>query len=260
VDIRKRRSVIMETPLQESRRPPRNVQYRKGFFALVRRKLVRFADLQVASVEKGLGAWLAAQHGRLLEVGCGDQPYRRLVPSACIYRGLDIVDAKEGFDANTTPDVTTYAGGQFPFSDGSFDCLFHTDVIEHVYDFQLFLTECHRVLRKDGSIYFAVPFQARYHYIPFDYWRFTPASLQKLLEQAGFTNVVVKARGTDITVAMYKMVAVPFRWAYGNFFGKLGFILSAPFVIPMLAIAHLSSLWEWGSADDCLGFEVTGEA
>jgi SAM-dependent methyltransferase len=245
---------------KESRRPPRNVGNRSGFFLKLRRLVHLFADLQVVSVERTLGPWLAKQNGLLLEVGCGDQPYRPLVPSSCAYRGLDIADAKTGFDANSAPDVTMYSGGAFPFGDHSFDCLFHTDVIEHVYDYQFFLKECRRVLKADGAMFFAVPFQARYHYIPLDYWRFTPSSLKTLLEEAGFNDIVVKARGTDITVAMYKVAAVAFRWAYGGIFKRLAFVFLSPLTVILLIIAHLSMRLGLGSTDDCLGYAVTARA
>lgn len=41
--------------------------------------------------------------------------------------------------------------------DGSLDLVFHADVLEHVADFKLALTECARVLRKGGSLLFTCP-------------------------------------------------------------------------------------------------------
>jgi len=40
-------------------------------------------DMQVASVLRHLCPWLKERNGTLLEVGCGAQPYRHLVPATC---------------------------------------------------------------------------------------------------------------------------------------------------------------------------------
>ena len=47
---------------------------------------------------------------------------------------------------------------------------------------EVFLAQARRVLRADRRIVLTVPFAARWHYVPHDYWRFTPSSLRNLLE------------------------------------------------------------------------------
>ena len=95
-------------------------------------------DLQVASVLRELTPWLAKRTGTVLEIGCGAQPYRHLLPSACSYTGLDWEKAEEHF-AYRVPDTVYYDGGEFPFADGLFDSVFHTEVLEHVYETTQFL-------------------------------------------------------------------------------------------------------------------------
>ena len=53
-----------------------------------------------------------------------------------------------------------------------------------------------------------IPFAARWHFIPYDYWRFTPSSLNHLLTAAGFHSVRVYARGNACTVACYKVMTL----------------------------------------------------
>jgi SAM-dependent methyltransferase len=231
--------------------PPGETLAGRGFFFL--RKM---ADLQVASVVHHLTPWLCERDGSILEVGCGAQPYRHLIPASCAYQGLDWEQA-EAYFAYRAPDTVYYAGGQFPFADGMFDSLFHTEVIEHVYHYELFLKECRRVLKSGGSMFFTVPFQARYHYIPFDYWRFTPAALKKLVTGAGFKDVVVTPRGTDITVAAYKTVSLTYRWLQGDVIEKLLGIFALPVSAVALSLGHISLRWGIGSQDDCLGYSVT---
>lgn len=171
--------------------------------------------------------------------------------------------AEENFDYIKPDDVILYDGKNFPFENNSFDFLYHTEVLEHIIDPHLFLSECNRVLKENGSMFFSVPFQARYHYIPFDYYRYTPAGLKNILENAGFYDVEIEERGSDITVAAYKVIAVFYRMLLdtgikGLFNKILAIILSPIFCISML-IAHISLIFNIGSKDDCLGYSVTAK-
>ena len=245
----------------EARRPPQNsLAMSGGLRTRLIQALQLFADLQVCTVRRDVKAWLAERSGRLLEVGCGDQPYRSLVPARCSYVGIDQGEAKGAFDMSASDEIVVYSGETFPCADGAFDALFHTEVLEHVFNYRTFLRECRRVLKTDGEMMFSVPFQARFHFAPHDYFRYTPSALRALLQEAGFADVAIAPRGTDITVAAYKAVAVPFRWAYGNWGSKLLFLLTSPITVALLALAHVSILWRLGSADDCLGYSVTARA
>jgi hypothetical protein len=112
---------------------------------------------------------------------------------------------------------------------------------------------------------FTVPFAARNHYIPCDYWRLTPASITRLLEEARFTGVVVTPRGGDIAVAMHKVNSVCYRLVFRDIphrdlrlANRVFFTLlfAVPVVLTTLA-GHLSILLKWGSSDDPLGYTVS---
>lgn len=215
-------------------------------------------DMQVASVYRDLRFWLKEQVGTVLEVGCGAQPYRHLVPSNCHYTGLDWEQAGAHFNYRL-PDTIYYDGEHFPFKDSSFDNLFHTEVLEHIYHARQFLAECRRVLKPTGKMFFSVPFQARYHYIPYDYFRYTPAALERILSEAGFHRIDIRPRGSDITVAAYKIMSIIYRWMRSGPVGLIGAILLFPVVFPVLVAGQLSMRCAIGSPDDCLGFTVTTE-
>ena len=215
-------------------------------------------DLQVSSVYRHLRPWLKVRSGTLLEVGCGAQPYRHLVPTGCRYTGLDWEQAEEHFNYHL-PDTVYYHGEKFPCGDGSFDSLFHTEVLEHIYHYGKFLAECRRVLKPSGSLFFTIPFQARYHYIPHDYFRFTPAALERMLAEAGFRHIEIRPRGSDITVAAYKNVSVLYRWMQSGLAGMIVGVLLLPLAVPVLIIGWLSLRLSVGSQDDCLGYTVTAK-
>lgn len=216
-------------------------------------------DLQMSSVYQHLSPWLKTQNGALLEVGCGAQPYRHLVPAACHYTGLDWEQAEAHFKYRF-PDTIYYSGELFPFKDGSFDNLFHTEVLEHVYHAGQFLGECHRVLKPSGTMFFTVPFQARYHYIPHDYFRYTPAALKLMLAEAGFREIEIRPQGSDITVAAYKSVSVIYRWLRSGLSGLPAGILFLPLVVPLVVVGWMTLRLALGSHDDCLGYTVTAKA
>jgi SAM-dependent methyltransferase len=215
-------------------------------------------DMQMVSVYRHLRPWLQERSGKLLEVGCGAQPYRHLVPASCGYTGLDWEQAEAHFNYRL-PDTVYYQGACFPFADGSFDNLFHTEVLEHIYHPGQFLSECRRVLRPAGGLFFTVPFQARYHYIPHDYFRYTPAALERMLGEAGFARIVIRPRGSDITVAAYKAVSIIYRWIRSSPVGILAGLLLSPLTITALLIGAVTLRSSIGSPDDCLGYTVTAQ-
>ncbi|MCJ2033147.1 class I SAM-dependent methyltransferase [Methylobacterium sp. J-068] len=242
----------------EIRRPPRNALVaRAGLLGRLIGRVQWLADLQVFTASRDAQAWLRQRRGPLLEVGCGEQPYRRFVPAACRYTGIDRAEAGADFRMSPLSDITYYSGATFPVASASMDALFHTEVMEHVLETGAFLDECARVLRPGGAMFFTVPFQARYHFKPHDYFRFTPAALAHLLATHGFEAVTVSPRGNDIAVAGYKVAAIPFRWAYEGLLGKLLFAAAIPLTATALLVAHAAMAFRLGSDDDCLGYSVT---
>lgn len=99
--------------MQESRKPPVNRGPSKGLFGQLAFALRRFLDLQVSSVTADAAPWLNTRSGSVLEVGCGDQPYRSFLPGQCAYTGLDWTHADSEFSMQHAPDVVYYSGMRF---------------------------------------------------------------------------------------------------------------------------------------------------
>jgi len=113
--------------------------------------------------------------GRVLDIGCGWQPYRGLL--ACDrYLGLEV-------SADVHPDVQGSAS-QVPFRDGIFDGIVCTEVIEHMPDPQAVFDEIGRVLKRNGVAYLTAPMSWCRHYGPCDYFRFTNWGLELLARRA----------------------------------------------------------------------------
>ena len=178
----------------EAWRPPtfRRVNTRMARIAAAAR---RGLDLQAASIWRDLLALLSPIQGDVLDVGCGAQPYRELFHPQANYRAIDSAGAEHNF-GYAIPDTTYYEGDCWPIDKASIDVILCTETLEHVPDPSVFLAEAARCLRPGGWLLLTVPFAARWHYIPHDYWRFTPSGLQRLLGAAGFEQIAVFARAT----------------------------------------------------------------
>jgi SAM-dependent methyltransferase len=132
---------------------------------------------------------LPALTGRVLDVGCGLQPYRALLGTLVTeYIGLD----RPGPYA--APDVEGDARS-LPFPDHSFDGVMSTQVLEHVVDPAATLREIARVLRPGGRVVLTCPGTWPAHEVPHDYWRFTRFGLQHLFASTGFDAVSIRPQG-----------------------------------------------------------------
>jgi SAM-dependent methyltransferase len=116
--------------------------------------------------------------GRLLDYGCADQPYRRFFPASVDYVGADL-------PGNPLASVEIEPDGRLSEPDASFDAVLSTQVLEHVEDPAVYLNECSRLLRSGGRLLLSTHGIMVYHPDPVDYWRWTGAGLQRIVQEAG---------------------------------------------------------------------------
>lgn len=88
-----------------------------------------------------------------------------------------------GIDNRPGPGVDCVADVEsLPQPKGSIGTVIAISTFEHVPRFWHGFEEVHRVLRPDGVLLVACPFYFYIHAFPSDYWRFTPAALDLLLD------------------------------------------------------------------------------
>ena len=116
---------------------------------------------------------------RVLDYGCADTPYRHLFPAGAEYLAADL-------PGNPRATLEISPDGKAPVPDGSVDVVLSTQVLEHVVDPALYLSECCRVLRPGGQLLLSTHGIMVYHPDPDDYWRWTCAGLQRAVADAGF--------------------------------------------------------------------------
>ncbi len=153
------------------------------------RYLIRSAILR--KIKENLGCF----EGSLLDVGCGQMPYKSLLlspPAKVIeYIGLDFVDSSIH---QNKPDII-WNEGKIPLDSDSIDCAICTEVFEHCPEPEAVMTEINRVLKKNGRLFFTVPYLWPLHEVPYDEYRYTPFSLKRHLINSGFAEVRLEALG-----------------------------------------------------------------
>ena len=128
-------------------------------------------------------AWLKKPCGvSVLDVGCGEQPYRALLGSTCTYVGIDV-------DSRHPESLAIEPGRPWPV-EGPFDVVLCTQVIEHVTDIRNFCEEICRVLAPGGELMLSVPFLYPIHDIH-DYRRLTPAGVAQLFPGCQIEKVMI---------------------------------------------------------------------
>jgi SAM-dependent methyltransferase len=87
------------------------------------------------------------------------------------------IDTRPGPGVDLVDDVETLG-----LNDGSVGTVLALSTFEHVRHFWRGFEEVRRVLRPNGAFLVCCPFYFHVHNYPSDYWRFTPAALELLLE------------------------------------------------------------------------------
>jgi SAM-dependent methyltransferase len=111
--------------------------------------------------------------GRVLDFGCGRQPYRHIVEQA----GGDYVP----WDRKHLPGGSIGTVGEL--EPGGFDAVLSTQVIEYT-DPREYLADANDQLRPGGHLVMTYP--TSWPEIPGDLVRFTKLGMERQLEQAGF--------------------------------------------------------------------------
>ncbi len=134
----------------------------------------------LARAMRKAGAQLA---GRVLDVGCGVQPYRAMLAADDVI-GLEL-DTPDNRASGKRADIY-YDGTRFPFDDNEFDGILCNQVLEHVFEPRDFIAELARVLRPGGILVLSVPFVWPEHEQPCDSQRFTSFGLTHVLASGSF--------------------------------------------------------------------------
>lgn len=186
-------------------------QFQPGFigifvnpFYFARKGLFR----HIADLAKGA-------QGRVLDVGCGQKPYKNLFKDAN-YIGLEI-DTEEARKCKKADFY--YDGKRFPFLDNEFNTVLINQVFEHVFNPNDFMKEVNRVMKLEGKLLMTVPFVWDEHEQPQDFARYTSFGLRAVVESNGFEVLELRKSMNDIRAVvqimetyLYKKTVTGNKW------------------------------------------------
>jgi SAM-dependent methyltransferase len=220
----------------------------------------QFFDLQLKTIASPLRSLLPTFTGNVLDIGAGESPWRTFLSKSTCYQGVDIRSADQ-FGMSTQKDIVYYDGTTIPFAERVFDAAICIEVLEHVSEPGLLLSEAFRVMKPGATFSLTVPWSARTHHIPFDFHRFTRYQLDRMFTDAGFVDVEIHERGNDICVVANKLIVIAWRLLLPR--RKIYLAWTLPLAVIDIVIAsgfllcaHISLLFNLGSKEDPLGYFV----
>ena len=115
------------------------------------------------------------------DYGCGGRPYEQFFPKADHqYIGIDT-------NNNPLADVLIEKDQCVPLEDNFFDAIISTQVFYLIPEYDFYLSEIRRLLKKDGRLFITTHGVWTYHPASGgDYYRFTHDGLKYVLEKHGF--------------------------------------------------------------------------
>jgi len=152
--------------------------------------------------DQWLEKYIHMYEGTIYDLGCGESPYREwFLNYASSYLGVDWSDSFHNLSADIQADLNQ----MLPIESEVADTVVSFSVIEHLHNPQLMLSEAYRILKPNGSFIAQVPWQWGIHEAPYDFFRYTPYALKKLLTTAGFDEINIEAQSGCFTMLTMKL-------------------------------------------------------
>lgn len=129
--------------------------------------------------------------GKVLVIGAGHDPYRKILSNASSILVTDVSEYHPSIDEVADAHNLQY-------DDSSFDAVIAIEVIEHLHSPSVSVNECYRVLSKNGLLICSIPFMFHVHGDPNDYQRFTKQGIIQLA--SSFDQVDIEIIGGRLAV------------------------------------------------------------
>jgi len=143
-------------------------------------------------LEKRIKSSLNSAKGTLLDVGCGNLPYRAMFRDSVLhYDGIDL-PASPLIDRNI--DILGSAQ-ELPFKEKSFDFILCTEVLQYLPEPQKAMREFHRILKDRGKLILTTTQMWHVTNPPYDCYRFTRYGLRYLMQSSGLRIKHIEALG-----------------------------------------------------------------
>lgn len=133
---------------------------------------------------------------KVLDVGCGGQPFRALLEGCgARYLSMDVVP-QDGVAVDFQFPID---GPELPpdlISAGLFDLILCTEVLEHVAEWDQAFLNLSELVHRGGHVVLTVPHFFPSHEVPYDFWRPTPYAVAHFAQKHGFVVETSELLGT----------------------------------------------------------------
>ena len=184
--------------------------------------------------------------GKLLDVGCGEKPYKFLFKNTK-YLGIDFPNFSPNKSVNIKdePNICFPENyklvGKLPFQDNTFDIVCAFQVFEHVTDPFILFDEMVRILKRNGYLLITAPFLWALHEEPNDHFRFTRYTFDRLIKLHHCRLHYYKKQGGLLSAIETLLENYLVELNQKN---KLYYFLTLPLYIPLLLLSYLAVLVE----------------
>ena len=153
-------------------------------------RILNFNDAYISEfVRQSINDIVVDHDGSILDLGCGELPYQRF------YHGKFAQCVAADYDVRSSAVACRLSAESLPFREASFDCVLFSEVIEHIPQYDLAISEISRVLKPGGTLIITWPFMYPMHEIPADFRRFTEFGMQHDLKKNGLEVTKLSRRG-----------------------------------------------------------------
>ena len=198
--------------------------------------LARYVMHFEAAIEDAVGdfAKQLPRGVRVLDAGAGETAHKHYF-AAQRYCGLDLGIGDQAWDYSQLDVLGNLE--TLPFPDATFEAAINIVTLEHVLHPDRVICELGRVLAPGGRFLLVAPLQWEEHQQPHDYGRFTRFALDRLLRQAGFTEISIQPVG-----GIFRLISRRLLNALQFFPGPLMLVAAVFFAPPALVLPLLDPL------------------
>jgi SAM-dependent methyltransferase len=168
-------------------------------------------------------------NNNILFVGSGGELQAVVESHLTSLNRITSIDLDESRNPDLVMDITN-----LHFEKNSFDYVFMLEVLEHVSEPTLAMSELHRCLRPGGKLFMSTPFVFGIHDAPYDYFRYTKYGLLHLARK--FKDIEIKERNNYVfTVCVLLIRLIMGRTIINKFIG-LFFLIVISALLPFIFI------------------------
>ena len=162
------------------------------------------------SIIQSINKYLPGFYGIVVDLGCGNMPYRETILSNNKVEKYIGIDWPGTSYYSNKPDFI-WDGITIPLENNSVDFVLLTEVMEHLDDPLAVVNEIYRILKPGGSLVGTTPFFWLLHEVPNDMQRLSPFGIKRIFEKTGFErHEIIGAGGWRTSLAQFITMYIGF--------------------------------------------------